>query len=229
MRAMKIIYHYVLATMADWETGYAVAELRSQRYFVRRRDWQVKTVAASKAPIVTMGGTTISPDLTVAEIAPHDALLLILPGADSWQDPAHGAVVDKAKELVGAGVPVAAICGATAALAEAGLLDGVKHTSNGLPYLRMTCPHYAGAQLYQDQLAVTDGGLITAGSSAPVEFAYHILKTVGALDPQHLEYWYGYFGRHSIEEFLKLFKAMEARSDRRPDGSRAEQSAASGR
>jgi putative intracellular protease/amidase len=209
---MKTIYHYVLATMADWETGYAVAELRSQRYFKERRDWQVKTVAASQAPIVTMGGMTISPDLTVADIALRDALLLILPGADTWRDPAHAAVVDRAKDLVGAGVPVAAICGATAALAEAGMLDDVKHTSNGLPFLKMTCPRYGGARLYQDQLAVTDGGLITAGSSAPVEFAYHILKTLGALDPQHLEYWYGYFGRHSIEEFLKLFNAMAASS-----------------
>jgi len=207
---MKIIYHYVLATMADWETGYAVAELRSQRYFKQKRDWEVKTVAASREPIVTMGGNTIVPDLTVDDITPHQALLLILPGADTWREPGHAAVIAKARVLAEAQVPVAAICGATGALAEAGMLDQIKHTSNGLPYLKMTCPHYGGERLYQDQLAVTDGDIITAGSSAPVEFAYQILRKLQALEPEHLELWYGYFGRHSIEEFLKLFEAMKA-------------------
>lgn len=180
---MKTIYHYVLPTMADWETGYAVAELRSQRYFKQRKEWQVKTVGATRAPVVTMGGTTIVPDLVVGDIAPRDALLLILPGADTWAEPAHAAVIAKANELVRASVPVAAICGATAALAGAGMLDEIKHTSNGLPFLKMTSPQYRGERLYQDQLAVTDGDIITAGSSAPVEFASHILKKLGALEP----------------------------------------------
>jgi len=207
---MQTIYHYVLPTMADWETGYAVAELRSQRYFTQRRAWQVKTVAATRAPIVTMGGTTVVPDMTVDDITVREALLLILPGADTWREAAHAPVIDKARALVEAHVPVAAICGATAALAEAGLLDRVKHTSNGLPFLKMTCPRYGGERLYQDQLAVTDGDIITAGSSAPVEFASHILRRLNAMEPQNLEYWYGYFGRHSIESFLKLFEAMKS-------------------
>jgi len=207
---MKTIYHYVLPTMADWETGYTVAELRSQRYFKQKRPWQVKTVAASREPIVTVGGTTIVPDLTVDDVTPRDALLLILPGADTWREAAQAPIVAKARALVEAQVPVAAICGATAALAEAGLLDRIKHTSNGLPYLKMTCPHYRGERLYQDELAVTDGAIITAGSSAPVEFASHILRKLEALEPEHLELWYGYFGRHSIEDFLKLFEAMKS-------------------
>ena len=206
---MKTIYHYVLPTMADWETGYAVAELRSQRYFKEKRPWQVKTVGATREPIATMGGTTVVPDLTVDDISPRDAVVLILPGADTWREPAHAAVIDKARALVVAHVPVAAICGATAALAEAGLLNRVKHTSNGLPYLKMTCPHYDGEALYQDELAVTDGDVITAGSSAPVEFARHILRKLDAMEPQHLDFWYGYFGQHSIESFLKLFEAMK--------------------
>lgn len=207
---MQTIYHYLLPTMADWETGYAVAELRSQRYFKHKRAWQVLTAGATREPIQTMGGTTVVPDVTVDEISPADAALLILPGADTWREPAHGPVMDKARALLEAHVPVAAICGATAALAEAGLLDRVKHTSNGLPFLKMTCPHYRGEALYQNELAVSDGDVITAGSSSPVEFARHILQKLEALEPQHLEYWYGYFGKHSIESFLKLFEAMKS-------------------
>ncbi|HEX2660828.1 MAG TPA: type 1 glutamine amidotransferase family protein [Polyangia bacterium] len=211
---MQTIYHYVLPTMADWETGYAVAELRSQRYFKRKRAWQVKTVGATREPVTTLGGLTIVPDVAVSDLSTADAVLLILPGADTWREPAHGPVVEKARALLKAHVPVAAICGATAALAEAGLLDRIQHTSNGLPFLKMTCPHYRGEALYRNELAVTDGDVITAGSSSPVEFAREILKKLEALEPQHLEYWYGYFGQHSVDSFLALFEAMKGTAAR---------------
>ncbi|MDX9984827.1 DJ-1/PfpI family protein, partial [Sphaerochaeta sp.] len=57
--------------------------------------------------------------------------MLLLPGADTWSDTKHGAIIEKARELLAVGATVCAICGATAALADAGLLDARKHTSNG--------------------------------------------------------------------------------------------------
>lgn len=208
---MKTIYNYVLDTLADWETGYAIAELRTQRFMVHKHDWQLRTVGPTQDPVVTMGGVTITPDVASVTINPDNAALLILPGADTWAKPEHQTIITKAKEFLAAGVPVAAICGATGALAEAGMFDTLKHTSNGLQYLQMTCPNYKGAKLYQDELAVTDQNLITAGSSAPVEFAYHIFKKLQALEPEHLEYWYGYFGKHAIDEFLKLYNALQGK------------------
>lgn len=97
------------------------------------------------------------------------------------------------------------------------MLDNVKHTSNGLQYLQMFCPNYKGAHNYRDQLAVTDGNIITAGSSAPVEFAYHILQTLAVFEPAHLEYWYGYFGRHSVKDFLKQYQATSSNRHRPHD------------
>jgi putative intracellular protease/amidase len=124
-------------------------------------------------------------------------------------DPQQAPVLARVQEFLDASKPVAAICGATGALAEAGMLDEVKHTSNGLEYVRMFCPHYAGAANYQDELAVTDGNLITAGSSAPVEFAYHILKSLGVFEPANLELWYGYFGKHSTKDLLQLLESTQ--------------------
>ncbi len=45
-------------------------------------------------------------------------------------------------ELLSCGGTVAAICGATLALAHAGLLDKRPHTSNGAGFLEMFCPAY---------------------------------------------------------------------------------------
>ena len=51
--------------------------------------------------------------------------------------------VEVARVFLKAGVPVAAICGATAGLARGGLLDGCRHTSNSKEYLAAT--QYRGA------------------------------------------------------------------------------------
>ena len=211
---MKIIYLYVLNTMADWEVGHAIAELNSQRFFAERKDWLVKTFSLAKEPVVTMGGIKIVPDFSANEVKTEDAVMLILPGADIWMDPAQAPVLDIAKRFLSAEIPIAAICGATIALAEAGMLDNVKHTSNGLPYLKMVCPNYRGDQHYRNELAVTDKNLITAGSTSPVEFAYQILKKLGVFESNSLEYWYGYFGKHSVEDLLKLFGAIQSKPDK---------------
>lgn len=201
---MKTIYLYVLDTMADWEPGYALAELQSQRYFTEKKDWQVKTCAVTKTPIVTMGGITIQPNATIDDVKADHTVMLLLPGADTWFNSEQQPILDKVRELLAADVPVAAICGATGALAQAGVLDEVQHTSNGLQYLQMFCDKYKGSDKYKEELAITDGNVITAGASAPVDFAYHILKRLQVMPEDKLEHWYGYFGKHSSVDLLKL-------------------------
>ena len=53
--------------------------------------------------------------------------------------------------------------------------------------------NYRGEAFYQDQLVVTDGNLITANATAPVDFAYHILKKLQVHSPRVLDAWYGLF------------------------------------
>ena len=64
-------------------------------------------------------------------------------------DPKHGAIIKKATELLSVGATVCAICGATVALARAGLLDQRPHTSNGAGFLEMFCrPEFNSAVTY---------------------------------------------------------------------------------
>ncbi len=206
---MKSIYVYILDTLADWEIGLAMTELNSQRFFKSSGEFEVKTFALTKAPVRTMGGLNVLPDLSIHEIRQEQAALMILPGAEEWPDPKHQPVIKLAETFLNAHIPIAAICGATEALARAGMLDHIPHTSNGREYLKMTCPEYNGASQYQDQLAVTGGDLITAGSSSSVDFAYHIFKKLDLMEQDVLDYWYGYFERHSQEDIMKLIGKMK--------------------
>lgn len=122
-------------------------------------------MGATTEPIITKGGITVAPEITVDEIIVDPSTVLLLPGADVWDNLKYMPIIEKATELLKCGGTVGAICGATTALAEAGLLDERIHTSNSLEYLKMVCPNYNGELYYRDVKAIADGNLITANSA----------------------------------------------------------------
>ena len=99
-----------------------------------------------------------------------------------------------------AGVPVAAICGATIAAARAGLLDDRAHTSNERDYLVTHAPEYRGGRHYVDTLAVRDRGVITASGAAPIEFAREIFEELGVLGEADRTVWYHLFKHGRMPE-----------------------------
>lgn len=202
---MYNVYLYLTDTMADWETGYVMAELNSKRFFRKNApEVNVTAVGLTKQPVITMGGLTIVPDITLKEISVLSQSILLLPGGNTWSEEKHGPVVDKAKEILTSGGTVAAICGATLALASAGLLDERPHTSNGPGFLEMFCPSYRGTNHYVDEPAVSDGKLITAAGTAPLEWAREILDVLGVFTCEKLQAWYSYFRTGEAEYFHKL-------------------------
>jgi len=205
----KSIYLYVCDTMADWEPGFAVAELHSGRYFKDKSvTYEVKTVSVTPDPITTMGGVHILPDLTVDALTTHEAGLLILPGGATWLDPLHAPIFAKVREFLDGGIPVAAICGATFGLAAHGFLDHRAHTSNDLGFLKSICPTYAGEAFYLQQPVVCDGDLITALGVAPLEFAREILKRLDVFRPETLEAWYRLYRTHEAQDFYALMASL---------------------
>ena len=206
---MAEIYVYVLDTLADWELGYVTSELNSGRFF--RKDApqvSLKTVGASKAPIRTMGGLTIIPDEQIDDIVVAGNSVLLLPGADTWNDPQNRAVIHKAGEFLSAGAVVGAICGATAALAECGLLDNRAHTSNGPGFLEMFVSNYIGQKFYMDQPSVADDNLITAGSTGGLMWAKQIMERLDVFQTDTLEAWYAYFSTGKPEFFYALMQSL---------------------
>ena len=201
----KHIAHLALYdTLADWEAGHLLAELRTGRF--TGTSFEVVTVAESPDPITTMGGVRMVPDMLLADLDPADSDLLILPGGTIWDEGGGEAFADAARRFLDAGTPVAAICGATAGLARAGLLDERDHTSAAAEYLAAT--GYAGRHHYVDERAVADGDLVTAGPQSPVQFARATLAQLGLASGRTLEAYEDVFHRGDPAGYPVLMQAQ---------------------
>ncbi|MEU8758636.1 DJ-1/PfpI family protein [Streptomyces sp. NPDC048659] len=192
----KTVHLAVYDTLADWETGHATA-------WLARAGYTVRTVgAAADKPVTTIAGIRILPDLSLDALDPADSALLILPGAEKYDEGDELApFTAKAAAFLDAGVPVAAICGATAGLARACLLDDRPHTSAASFYLAAT--GYAGAERYVEADAVTGGDVITAGPTEPVAFAREIFARLGAYEGKR-DAWFRLFHDSDPAAFAEL-------------------------
>jgi putative intracellular protease/amidase len=193
----------VYDTLADWEVGHLLAELRTGRF--TGTAFEIVTVAETTDPVVTMGGVRYLPDARVADVDPADSDLLILPGGELWDAGGGGAFAAAARRWLDAGVPVAAICGATFGLARAGLLDDREHTSAAREYLAAS--GYAGGEHYVDARAVIGGDVITAGPQSPVQFAAATLRRLGLASDETLAAYEAVFADGDQTAYPRLMAA----------------------
>lgn len=181
-------YIYVFNGFADWEPALTSAALH------KFTDFEVLTFSNDGRPVRSMGNLNVQPDASLEQINFNQVDLLLLPGGFGWTEGGNREIVPLLNAVLDSGKTVAAICGATAFLAERGYLDEVKHTSNHPDYyLKAVAPNYKGRDKYVLKPSVTDGNLITAGGVSPVEFAEEILNHFHLLDSKELEEWFHYF------------------------------------
>ena len=206
---MHNVYLYPPETLADWEIGHITAELHSKRFF-RADAPQVimRTVALTMEPVPTMGGLRVVPDGTIDEVPVTRETVLLLPGASTWSDPKHSAAIALAARLLDAGGTVCAICGATVALANAGLLNQRPHTSNGAGFLEAFCPDYKGQPFFVDAPAVSDGSLITASATGALMWTKQILERLDVFRSETLCAWYDYFSTGEAQAFFALMQSL---------------------
>ena len=191
----KGVYLLVVPGYADWEPAHAVAELR------RHGHYRVEVVGLSRAPVQSMGGLTVGPTRSVAEVDPNDVAVFIVPGGDRWEsEPVEPELTLLLRRLDRAAVPIAAICAATTVIASAGLTRGRRHTSNSLSYLQQCVPGYGDQAAYVDAPAVRDQGLITASGLADVEFAAAIMAELGVLSDADRALWTSMFRRGQMPD-----------------------------
>jgi putative intracellular protease/amidase len=195
----------VFDTLADWEIGYATAHIRRDQWQREPDRYSITTVGPSREPVTTMGGLRITPDIALEELRPEASAMLILAGGDRWAGESMAGFRTAARRFIAAGVPVAAICGATFGLALEGLLDDRAHTSNAAEYL--ACSGYAGGDRYLAEPAVADGDLITASGVAPVHFAQAIFGRLGLYEPGVAASWFKLHGDRDPAGFFELMSA----------------------
>lgn len=111
--------------VADWEIGVVLPAAR---------EWfgdQVAIASIDGQPVHSIGGLRITPEFALSDLAPLDADLWILPGSERWQAGEIPGLSGVLCERVQQQRPIAAICGATIALAYA-----VCSTSGRTPAIR---------------------------------------------------------------------------------------------
>ena len=184
------VHVLVFDGFADWEPAYALAELR------RWGHHQVVSVGFGREPVTSMGGLRVLPDRALADVRPDDVRILIMPGGDLWEreDAYPRAELEALLALmVEARRPIAAICGATVALARAGLLDERRHTSNTPTYLAETVPSYRGQARFDPALAVRDRGIVTGSGLGAVDFAREVFAELELFGAEDSALWFGMF------------------------------------
>lgn len=192
--ARGTVVAYLPERFADWEVGYACSEINKPS-----TGYRVKTMSVYRAPVRSIGGWTVTPDLAADERAlPSDMRLLILVGGETWNDPANLAAAQLVDAALARGVPVAAICGACTFLAEHGFLDDCDHTGNADYEFARMAPRYRGQAHFRAQPVVDGGTVITANGAAGIEFACAIFARLGIEPWGDLAAWRDAFKRGSF-------------------------------
>ena len=171
---------------ADWEVALLMAEGRASFGLAF-------TIASPGAhPVTSMGGIRVAPEEAVERLDPQEHDGLVVWGGEIWQTVGARDFGATIRAFVEAGKLVAGICAGTLALARAGVLDEVAHTSNEAALLA-TSPAYRGQAFYRDQpAAVSDRMIVTAPGTAPISFTAEILRALG-------------YGSQDMEDYLALF------------------------
>jgi len=204
----SIVHLFVFDTMSDWEYGYLIAGINNPQFQKSPGRFKVKTVSLSEKPVVSIGGLKVTADMTIDALQPGNSAMLVLPGGLAWDQKKNKAAALLAAEFLRKDVPGAAICGATAGLARAGVLDTIPHTSNSKDYIAQT--GYKGLAHYRDKPAVASGNLITASAMNPVDFAREVFALLGVYPDPVLKAWYKLFKTGDARYFADLMKAAGA-------------------
>jgi putative intracellular protease/amidase len=149
-------------------------------------DWEYALIAGAGGPfygldvqyfspqtgqIASQGGLAalVSQDLDMLSSWSADVVVVV--GGTIWETDNAPDIGKLLKTLHAGGACIAGICGGTLALARAGLLNDVAHTSNDADFLKQNAAGYTGDAHYQSSAsAISAGRVITAAGTAPVGF-----------------------------------------------------------
>ncbi|WP_421855893.1 DJ-1/PfpI family protein [Oricola sp.] len=159
---------------ADWE--YALIAGTGGPFF----QFEIGFFAPEAGEVTSQGGLTALVPHTTDEIADWQPDAIAVIGGMVWESDAAPDLADLLRSQHARGGTVAGICGGTLALARAGLLDDIAHTSNDAEFLKQNSNAYAGAVHYKASAsAVADNRIITAPGSAPVSFTAAVFEAAG--------------------------------------------------
>lgn len=203
--ATRTIAVYATDTLADWEYAYLTAEVTRAEQLQPGR-YALVFAGDGRAPVTSLGGLTITPTADLDDLAAMAGLAaFVIPGADTYAE-GHERLLATIPRLLDAGVPVAAVCGATLLLARGGFLDERAHTSNAKVFLESS--GYAGADRYVEAPVVTDQGITTGSGVHPVAFTAEVFRVTGLYPDAITAPWERLYDTGDPEAFYALMTAQ---------------------
>ncbi|MFJ7265602.1 GlxA family transcriptional regulator [Streptomyces sp. NPDC099050] len=130
--------------------------------------------AERPGPVPTDIGVPLAIEHGLDRLAAAD-LVIALPGA-GFRTPPGPAVLDALVAAYGGGSVLAAHCVGTFALAEAGLLDGLRATTHWR-FAELLAHRHPGVAVEPDALYIDEGRIVTgAGAAAGFDLCLHLLR-----------------------------------------------------
>lgn len=158
---------------ADWEYAF-IAGTASPFYGI-----DVRFFAPATGQFRSQGGLTVTVDNSLQQCLDWKPDVVVVIGGVVWESAEAPDIRDFLHASRSSGATVAGICGGTLALARAGLLDTVPHTSNSADFLQ-NADSYKGSMLYRSSsTAVMADRIITAPGAAPVSFTCAVFEGAG--------------------------------------------------
>lgn len=194
----KVVF-VLLDGFADWEGAPLAAALTQPEGEYQAFD--VLYASDRKEPRRSIGGLTVLPDISLAEIPP-DARALVLIGGTSWRKPEAEAVVPIVARFLAEDKAVGAICDAARFLGAHGLLNGHRHTANFLREMADEAK-YLNAAGFVAEDCVRDRNLVTANGQAPYLFGREMLLALG-VSAADAAMWYD-MGTMGLRAALKKY------------------------
>lgn len=192
------IIFVILPEFADWE-GAFIASTLNFGMEPGQAKYTVKTLSVTKDPVLSIGGFRVLPDYDLNDL-PDTYAGVVLVGGMSWFTPQAEKLGPLVKAAFAEGKLVAGICNASVFLGMQGILNGRKHTSNGLEYLQQTAGEkYTGEAGYLNEQAVRDGNLVTANGTGALEFCREILYALEVDTSEKIEANYQFYKRGLVK------------------------------
>ena len=159
---------------ADWEYAF-IAGTASPFYGI-----DVRFFAPTTGQINSQGGLAVTIDSNLQQSLDWKPDVVAVIGGMVWESVEAPDIRDFLHASRSDGATIAGICGGTLALARAGLLDDIPHTSNSADFLQENAVSYEGHARYQNsRVAVVADRIITAPGPAPVSFTCAVFEGAG--------------------------------------------------
>lgn len=139
-------------------------------------DFQVRICAMQAGPVRCAPGVSVTATAGLRGL--HGADIVIVPGCGDVRRPPPDAMLEALRRAHGRGATVVGLCLGAFALAEAGLLDGLRATTHW-HWAAEFRERFPSVRFDPDVLYVEEGRLVTsAGTAAGLDCCLHLLRSI---------------------------------------------------